>query len=102
MQVILESSPMKDNLLFSAPGAQVDHGLPELLLADASVIVVVKHLESSSDIIHLVAASLDNLKTNAKKVLLRHLPIPLAVSLNLVLIITILKYVLTFITISTI
>ena len=34
---------LKEDLLFSTTGAKVDHRLSQLLLANASVVVVVKH-----------------------------------------------------------
>ena len=73
----------RKNLLICTPGAQVDHGLPELLLADAAIIVVVKHLESSPHILHLVTPSGNNLKTNTKEVFLSHLTVPFTVSLHI-------------------
>ena len=40
-------------LLVGASGAEVDHGLPELPLGNAAVIVVVKYTEGRLHIIHL-------------------------------------------------
>ena len=69
-------------LLVCKSGTKVDHGLPELIPADGPIIVMVKHLESSFDILHLITASLDNLKTNTKEVRFLQLAFPLTVGLQ--------------------
>ena len=41
------------SLLVCAAGAKVDHGVPELVLGDAAVVVVVEHTERGSHVVHL-------------------------------------------------
>ena len=73
----------EDDILLCASLAQVDHSLPQLLLADASVVIAVKHPERSLHVVHLVAAILQDLLPHAQEVRPVHDPVPVAVGLQL-------------------
>ena len=73
----------EDDILLCASLAQVDHRLPQLLLADAPVVVAVKHPERSLHIVHLVAAVLQDLLPDAQEVRPVHDPVPVAVGLHI-------------------
>ena len=73
----------EDDILLCASLAQVDHRLPQLLLADAPVVVAVEHPERGLDVVHLVAAVLQDLLPHAQEVRPVHHPVPVAVSLHI-------------------
>ena len=73
----------EDDILLCASLAQVDHRLPQLLLADAPVVVAVKHPERGLHVVHLVAAILQDLLPHAQEVRPVHDPVPVAVSLHI-------------------
>jgi hypothetical protein len=69
------------NLLFCTPLAEVDHGLPELLLADAPVVVVVEDPEGGADVVHLVAAGAEDVLPHKDEVGPGHEALPVTVRL---------------------
>ena len=72
----------EDDILLCASLAQVDHRLPQLLLADAPVVVAVEHPERGLHIVHLVATVLEDLLPHPQEVRPIHPPVPVAISLH--------------------
>ena len=70
------------NSLVRAPLAKVDHGLPELLLANTAVVIVVEHPEGRLHVVQLVAAAPENLLADSQEVALVHGSLPVTVSLE--------------------
>ena len=70
-------------LLFCTPLAKVHHSFSQLFFADAAIVVIVKDSERCSDIIHLIAAILENLRAYIQEVSAVHGAIPFTVSLEL-------------------
>lgn len=68
--------------LLGHAGAKVEHGVLQLLLADGSIIVMVKHSESSSHVIHSITTISQKFYGNRDELTPRHQPLPVTVGLE--------------------